>query len=125
MKSLLTILVAFVITLSTPVASAMPPLQHRVDGVLKTINPEKLAIVVDSGKNDHPTTFAIQAGRTRFRRDGKSVTLEQLPVGVQLRLYYRREVGQDVATEISWKAASPTARTPAQNELVEGKATGG
>jgi hypothetical protein len=48
----------------------------------------------------------VKAGRTRLRHDGKKAAMEELSVGQAVHLYYKKELGEFVVTELSWK--SPT-----------------
>ncbi len=88
----------------TNLASALPPRQHLAKGTVAAIGPDAIVLAVPAtAPTDAPTTFAIKAGRTRLREDGKKATLENLKVGQPVRVYYRKEMGVWVATEISWK----------------------
>ena len=89
-------------------AHALPPTPHLAKGTVAAIATDTivLAATADSPK-DKPATFAIQAGRTRLREDGKKkTTVETLKVGQPVRIYYRKEMGVWVATDVSWKRAS-------------------
>lgn len=95
-------------------AFALPPLQHRVDGTVQAIEHDGTVLVLLPRTPDRPATFSIKTGRTRFRRDGKRATVGELPIGASVRLYYRQEVGERVATEISWKSAGANRETAVQ-----------
>lgn len=90
----------------TNIASALPPRQHLAKGTVSAIGPDAIVLTVDTAvSKDRPTSFAIKAGRTRLREDGKATALERIKVGQPVRVYYRKEMGVWVATEVSWKHA--------------------
>ena len=92
----------------TSIASALPPRQHLAKGVVAAIGPDAIVLTAAAeSSKDTPTTFVIKAGRTRLRENGKKAVVESLKVGQPVRVYYRRELGVWVATEVSWKAAPP------------------
>ena len=43
-----------------------------------------------------------------MRRDGKPASLTELSAVQAVQLYYKLEMGQHVATEVTWKAAQKT-----------------
>lgn len=92
-----------VLLLSSADAFALPPRQHLAKGTVATIAAEKIVVVPLRAEKDEPTSFAIQEGRTRFRKDGRKAAVEQLTVGQNVRLYYKKEMGVSVATEIAWQ----------------------
>jgi hypothetical protein len=90
----------------TNIASALPPRQHLAKGTVAAIGPDAIVLTVEpAAAKDAPTTFAIKAGRTRLREDGRKAEMERLKVGQPVRVYYRKEMGVWVATEVSWKLA--------------------
>jgi hypothetical protein len=90
-----------------PVAGALPPVQHFARGTISAIDNTKIVLALTNDGKDTPTTFTIKAGRTRFREDGKKASLETLKVGQSVWLYYRKEMGVWVATEVAWMASPP------------------
>lgn len=92
-----------VLLLSGADVFALPSPPHQTEGAVAAIGREKITLAPAPLKKDNPTSFAIQAGRTRFRNDGRRAAAEQLPVGQGVRLYYKKELGEWVATEIMWK----------------------
>ena len=89
------------------VASALPPMQHLARGTVAAIGPDAIVLTAASdAAKDVPTTFVVKAGRTRLRQDGRKATFESLRVGQPVRIYYRKEIGVWIATEVSWKSAS-------------------
>ncbi len=83
---------------------ALPSPSHQAEGTVVAIGREKISLAPAPSKENRPTSFAIQVGRTRFRKDGRVATAEQLPNGQSVRLYYKKELGAWVATEIMWEA---------------------
>lgn len=94
----------FVILLFSNAESfALPPRQHLAKGTVAAIDREQITVVPSRPEKDEPTSFTIQEGRTPLRKDGRSAPAEQLSVGQSVRLYYKREMGAWVATEVAWK----------------------
>ena len=122
MKRTLLFLVASLIL--TDVASALPPMQHLAQGSITTIDDAEIVLALTKVGKDTPAVFAIKLGRTRFRENGKKASLENLKAGQSVRIYYRKEMGMWVATEVAWKAAPPsqtgfsTAQPPAVRKQV-------
>jgi hypothetical protein len=92
--------------LLTNIASALPPRQHLARGSVAAIGPDAIALnaAADAAK-DMPTTFVIKVARTRLREDGRNAAVESLKVGQPVHVYYRKEYGVWVATEVAWKHA--------------------
>jgi hypothetical protein len=108
-KLLFRLLVGFA-AFSALTAVAYPPVQHRAEGTVQSFDLEKSILVLNATNKSDPTVFVVKAGRTRFRRDGKTAVPEQLTVGQTIQLYYRKELGKWVVTEILWKSV-PTSKT--------------
>lgn len=90
------------IALAPLMLCAAPNPAHLTHGVAQSVDLEKrilVIVLIDSG----PSTFVVQVPRTRLREDGRSAMLSQLVVGRPVRVYYKREAGVFVATEIAWK----------------------
>jgi hypothetical protein len=87
-------------------ASAMPPRQHLITGVVQSFDPPTRTLTVAPSRADLPASVVVKEGRTRLREDGKAATLQQLPASGPVRIYYRTELGQRVATEISWRSTA-------------------
>lgn len=83
---------------------AMPPRQHLLTGVVQSFDPQTQMLTLASVRPGLPTTVAIRPPRTRLRADGQPATLPQLPSTGPVRIYYRTEMGQPVATEVSWRS---------------------
>lgn len=84
-------------------AFALPPTQHLAKGTVAAVEHDKITLVLARPGKDEPASFTLQEGRTRFRQDGRKAALEQLPVGQNVRLYYKKEMGVWVATEVAWQ----------------------
>ncbi|MDO8539669.1 MAG: hypothetical protein Q7S40_04450 [Opitutaceae bacterium] len=106
MKCFCSLLVA-AIAFSGATALAMPQLQHRVDGIVQHFDPQTRILTVAPTKSELPSSFLIKEGRTRLRQDGIKATVEQLPATGPVRIYYKTELGQRVATEVSWRSEKP------------------
>ena len=91
---------------------ALPPAQHRVAGVVRSVNLEKSLVTIAPEGKDEPTEFAVEEKRTRLRRDAATVALSELGIGQRVEIYYRKETGGCVATEISWKSAAASGEKP-------------
>lgn len=96
-------LVALVVSAVAP-ASAMPPRQHLVTGVVQSFDPPTRTLTLAPSRPDLPASVVIKVGRTRLREDGQPATLQQLPAARPVRIYYKTELGQRVATEVSWRS---------------------
>ena len=84
------------------VASALPPIQHLAQGTVVAIDRGEIVLAATPAGKDTPTVFAIKEKRTRLRENGKKASVEHLKVGQLVRVYYRKEMGTWVATEVSW-----------------------
>ncbi len=84
-------------------ADAMPPLQHLAQGEVQSFDGKTQTLTIAPARLSMPATFVVVEGRTRLRADGKRVTLAQVPSAGPVKIYYRTERGQRVATEISWR----------------------
>ena len=91
---------------------ALPPVQHRVAGVVRSVNLEKSLVTIASEGKDEPAEFAVEEKRTRLRRDGAPVLIGELEAGQRVEIYYRKETGGCVATEISWKSVAAPGEKP-------------
>ena len=81
---------------------ALPPLQHSINGVVHAVDVAKHTLTLEAEKKDGPTEFDIVEGRTRLRHDGKPAALGDLTPGQVVHLYYKLEMGRQVATEVTW-----------------------
>lgn len=90
-------------------AQALPVLAHRArNSVVRSVDVEKHLVLLEAEGRDEPTDFVVQEGRTRLRCDDRSAELKNLKVGQKVRLYYKREHGENVATEIAWNSLLPS-----------------
>lgn len=86
---------------------AMPPLQHRVTGTVQRFDPQTRTLIIVPATSEQSSGFLIKEGRTRLRQDGRKATVEQLPADGPVKIYYKTELGQRVATEVSWRSENP------------------
>jgi hypothetical protein len=84
---------------------AMPPRQRLLTGVVQSFDPQTQTLTLASVRPGLPTAVVVRPPRTRLRADGQPATLPQLPSTGPVRIYYRTEMGQPVATEVSWRSA--------------------
>lgn len=99
-------LAAFCQLFTVATIHAMPRLQHLLAGVVQSFDPQTQTLTLAAVRPGLPSAVVIQAKRTRLREDGKAATLQQMPTTGPVRIYYRTELGQHVATEISWRSAA-------------------
>lgn len=105
-------LILVILLMVTP-AVALSPFQHRAKGTVTVID-TNILVIAPTPPDKEPTTFVIKADRTTFRADGKKSPTLRPAVGEKVTLYYKKELGDCVATEVSWKTtASPS--DPKQN----------
>ncbi len=86
---------------------ALPPLQHGVSGVIKSINYDAHTITLAAAKSDEPLTF-VWKDYTRFSQGWSRICLGALEPGQSVRISYRREVGQLVPREVSLRTKTAT-----------------
>lgn len=86
---------------------ALPPLQHSVSGVIKSINYDARTITLATPKGDQPLTF-VWKDYTRFSQGWSRICLGALESGQSVRISYRREVGQLVPREVSLRTKAAT-----------------
>jgi len=97
-------LAAFCQLLAVAPLHAMPRLQHLITGVVQSYDPQTQTLTLGSVRPGLPSAVVIQTKRTRLREDGKPAALQQLPATGPVRIYYKTELGQPVATEVSWRS---------------------
>ena len=83
---------------------AAPPVQRHRVGVVRSVNLLASVVTITSGDEKKPVDYVVDTERTRCRRDGAPARLADLAAGQPVEIYYRREAGAYVATEISWKS---------------------
>lgn len=86
---------------------ALPPMQHSVSGVIKTINYEAHTITLVATEGDQPLTF-VWKDYTRFSQGWSRICLGALEPGQSVRISYRREVGQLVPREVGLRTKTTT-----------------
>lgn len=76
---------------------AVPPRQHAASGIIEQLDRSKRQLTLKSA----PGLELVWNGRTRFVGHCPGC---QLAIGQTVKIYYRREVGQNVLREVSLKA---------------------
>ena len=98
-------LVFGVLFASVTTSHALTPVPHRaLNTIVRLVDVERRIVTLKSDAKDEPTEFVVEEGRTRLRCDQKPATLKDLAVGQHVQLYYKREHGENVATEIAWSS---------------------
>jgi len=109
MKAILNILLlgGALLLASTSDSGALPPRQHRVSGVITTINYETRTITLAPGKGNEPLVF-VWKDYTRFSQGWNRICVGALQSGHPITVHYRHEVGQLVPREVSLRTDVPT-----------------
>lgn len=81
------------------------PVQHHLAGVVRAVNLKASIVTITPERESKPVDYIVETGRTRCRRDGEPARLADISASQLVEIYYRRESGSWVATEISWKSA--------------------
>lgn len=84
---------------------ALPPRQHAVRGVVESVDHAKRTLVLVEPKAKTTRVF-VWTDSTRLRQDGKKAAVEALRVGMEVKGYYRKEVGQFVLRELRWSSTA-------------------
>ncbi len=90
---------------------ALPPRQHAARGVIESIDHDKRTLVLVDPKTKTSRTF-VWNNSTRFRQDGQKTSAETLRVGIEVKGYYRKEVGRFVLRELRWSNSAPRISKP-------------
>lgn len=101
MKTLSLLFLSFVCVVGE--AQAAPSIQHRAEGVVRSIDPKKHLVVIETEAKNEPDEFVVDDQRTRVRRDGTSAALQDLRAGQRVKLYFRKERDHLFATEVTWQ----------------------
>jgi len=106
MKSRLTLIpvAAGVLLAATSIGWALPPLTHSFRGVVDAIDCPSQTITLKPKNGAAPLTF-VWNNSTRFSRKGGCAKCS-LDSGQDVRVSYRRELGQNVLREVSSKGGS-------------------
>lgn len=100
---LITVAAGFLLA-ATPNLWALPPRQHSASGVVEAIDCASRTITLMSKDGAVPLRF-VWNDSTRFSRTGGCIKCS-LGSNQTVRVWYRREVGQNVLREVSTKDAS-------------------
>jgi hypothetical protein len=83
-------------------AYALPPFAHSMQGIVRTIDADQHIVIVKRLAAEIPLEFVVIENRTRFRLNKKPATLAKLTPGSFVQLYYKREGGLLILTEVNW-----------------------
>lgn len=86
---------------------ALPPLEHSVSGIIREINHESRTLTLAPGKGVQTLQF-VWKDFTRFSQGRIRICRGALESGQPVRIYYRREVGQLVPSEVKLRGDTPT-----------------
>lgn len=89
---------------TTPNLWAVPPRQHSASGVVQVIDCANRTMTLTTKDGAAPLTF-VWNDSTRFSRTGGCIK-RSLSSKQTVRVWYRREVGQNVLREVTSKDAS-------------------
>ncbi len=90
---------------ATPNLWALPPRQHSASGVVQLIDCASRTMTLTTKDGAAPLRF-LWSDSTRFSRTGGCINCS-LGSNQAVRVWYRREVGQDVLREVTSKDAPP------------------
>lgn len=79
---------------------ALPPRQHSVSGVITAVDYDARTITLAPAKGNKPLVF-VWKDSTRFSQGWSRICLSALEPGQNVKVHYRREVGQLVPREVS------------------------
>jgi hypothetical protein len=86
---------------------ALPPRQHAVSGVITGIDYDARTITLAPSKGDKPLVF-VWKDSTRFSQGWSRICLGALETGQNVKVHYRREVGQLVPREVNLRKETST-----------------
>jgi hypothetical protein len=89
---------------TTPNVMALPPRQHSVNGVVEAIDCTSQTITLKPKDGGVPLTFVWNES-TRFTKKGGCAKCG-MDFGQNVKVWYRREVGQNVLREVNTKSTS-------------------
>jgi hypothetical protein len=88
-------------------AQALPHIAHWLKGTVRGIDAAARVVRIDPARPGDPTEVEIVTGRTVFHCNQQPAALGDLKEGQEVRIYYRKESGRAVATEVSWTQPAP------------------
>lgn len=113
MKIFLRVFFASVAFMTT--AHAMPPVPHLAHSTtVRAVDYEKRIVTLVAQGKDEPVAFVVENGRTKLTCDKRPAELKTLKAGQKVRLYYKREHGENVATEMAWTSAPSSGQPEAE-----------
>lgn len=101
---LLIMIAASSLLVTMPSAMAMPPRQHSVNGMVEGIDCTSQTITLKPKDGGEPLTFVWNES-TRFTKKGGCAKCS-LDSGQTVKVWYRREVGQNVLREVNTKGTT-------------------
>lgn len=102
--TLTALLIGATLLATMPNATALPSRQHSVNGVVEAIDCTSQTITLKSKDGGEPLTFVWNES-TRFTKKGGCAKCS-LDSGQTVKVWYRREVGQNVLREINTKGTT-------------------
>lgn len=88
-------------------SSALPPRQHVVSGIIKSIDYDAHTITVVPSNGDAPLVFGWK-NSTRFSQGWSRLCLGTLRPGQPVKVRYRREMGRLVPRHVNLRTKTPT-----------------
>lgn len=103
-RTLTALLFGVTLLATTPNVMALPPRQHSVNGVVEAIDCPSQTITLKPKDGGVPLMF-VWNGNTRFTKKGGCAKCS-LDSGQTVKVWYRREVGQNVLREVNTKGTT-------------------
>lgn len=109
MKTTLNILLlgSALLLASATESGALPPRQHAVSGVITGIDYDAHTITLAPSKGEKPLVF-VWKDSTRFSQGWSRICLGAFEAGQNVKVHYRREVGQLVPREVNLRKETST-----------------
>ncbi len=82
-------------------AHALPLFARSMQGIILTVDADKHLVIVKPLATEIAVEFVVVENRTRFRLNKKPTTLAKLTPGSVVQLYYKREGGRLILTEVN------------------------
>jgi hypothetical protein len=90
-----------------PVAQAATVRQHSATGIVSLLDRQTGRLLIVPVGEQVPLEIQIVRGRTKLRCDGRAAQISELTVGESVQIFFRTEVGKNVAVQIRWKSERP------------------
>ena len=105
-KSTLCLLSGALLLATATESRALPPRQHAVSGVITGIDYDAHTITLAPAKGDKSLVF-VWKNSTRFSQGWSRICVGALDLGQNVKVHYRREVGQLVPREVRLRTETP------------------